>query len=252
MVKHDSGTSAQTGQVPERVFYGGDANQFVDFRWAGEGTAPALAIMIHGGFWRSRFDLSHSAHFCEALTRAGFHTANIEYRRVGQAGGGWRGTLDDVLAAARFARSRGNSRAVVLGHSAGGHLALWLAGEIPDLAGVVALAPVASLRLAWQLNLSNGAARDFLGGGPEDVPERYAAADPAERPSKLPRVLIHGTADDIVPVELSRAYVQARSGDLGAATLAELPGANHFAVIDPRGCSVGNCTGKLVFLPVNL
>ena len=219
--------------MPERLSYGEDPNQFIDFRWAESPTARPLLIMIHGGFWRSRFDLSHSSGLCEGLTRAGFHTANIEYRRVGQAGGGWPGTLDDVLSAVRFARTRVHTGAVVMGHSAGGHLALWLAGELPDLTGVVALAPVASLRLAWKLNLSNGAVRDFLGGNPEEVPERYALADPAVRPAQVPRTLIHGTTDTVVPLELSRAYVAARSRDLNPPCLMELPAADHFTVIDP-------------------
>ena len=219
--------------MPERLSYGANPNQFIDFRWAASPGAHPLLVVIHGGFWRSRFDLSHSANLCEGLTRSGFHTANIEYRRVGQPGGGWPGTLDDVRAAVRFARTRVNAGTVVVGHSAGGHLALWLAGELPDLAGVVALAPVASLQLAWELNLSDGAVRDFLGGTPEEVPERYASADPAARPAHVARTLIHGATDTVVPLELSRAYVAARSGDLNPPRLVELPAADHFTVIDP-------------------
>ena len=219
--------------MSERLFYGENPNQFIDFRWAENPGARPLLLVIHGGFWRSRFDLSHSANLCEGLTRAGFPTANIEYRRVGQAGGGWPGTLDDVLAAVHFARTRVHAATVVVGHSAGGHLALWLAAELPDLAGVVALAPVASLQLAWKLNLSDGAVREFLGGTPQEVPERYASADPAARPARIPRTLIHGTMDTIVPLELSRAYVAARSSDLNPPRLVELPDAGHFTVIDP-------------------
>jgi len=215
--------------------YGDDPNQFIDFRWATEPASRLLVVMIHGGFWRSRFDLSHSARFCEALTLAGFHTANIEYRRVGQPGGGWRGTLDDVLAAVQCARDQVDAPTVVMGHSAGGHLALWLAGELPGLAGVVALAPVASLRLGWERNLGAGAVRDFIGGSPQEFPDRYSAADPVGRPSAVPRVLIHGTADDVVPPELSRAYVEARSRDTNPPHLVELPGADHSAVIHHQG-----------------
>jgi pimeloyl-ACP methyl ester carboxylesterase len=118
--------------------------------------------------------------------------------------------------------------------SAGGHLALWLAGEIADLAGVVALAPVASLRLAWELGLGNGAVAEFLQGSPENVPERYQAADPENRPSSVPRVLIHGTADEIVPIELSREYVRLRGGDPAPVKLIELPAGDHFDVVDPQ------------------
>lgn len=217
----------------ERVAYGSDPNQFIDFRWA-DGRSLPLVVMIHGGFWRSRFDLSHSAAFCEALTSAGFSTANVEYRRVGQEGGGYPGTLSDVLAAARCVVTRAPAPTVVMGHSAGGHLALWLAGEMPDLSLAVGLAPVASLRVCFERNLSNGAVIDFLGGTPHAVAERYAAADPAERPAGIPRVLIHGADDDIVPVELSRTYAEARAGDANPPRLVELPGLNHHAVIDPN------------------
>jgi acetyl esterase/lipase len=228
-----------------RVSYGESASQFVDFRFpAAPGVGP-LAVMIHGGFWRAKYDLLPAGHLCRALARSGFATANVEYRRVGEPGGGWvgqecSGTLEDVRRAVQFARRhaarfRGDPhRPIVLGHSAGGHLALWLAGEIADLAGVVALAPVASLRLAWELHLGNGAVGEFLQGSPAEVPGRYQAADPAGRPSAVPRILIHGTADEIVPIELSREYVRLRQCDPAPVKLVELPAGDHFDVVDPQ------------------
>jgi acetyl esterase/lipase len=223
-----------------RESYGESASQFVDFRFpAAPGVGP-LAVMIHGGFWRVKYDLLQGGHLCRALAGSGFATANVEYRRVGEPGGGWPGTLEDVKQAVQFARQhaarfRGDPhRTIVLGHSAGGHLALWLAGEIADLAGVAALAPVASLRLAWELHLGNGAAGEFLQGSPADVPGRYQAADPAGRPSDVPRVLIHGTADEIVPIELSREYVRLRQCDPAPVKLVELPAGDHFDVVDPQ------------------
>ena len=214
-----------------RLSYGGHGSQFVDFRRpAGRETAP-LAIVIHGGFWRVRFGLEHAAHVCVALAAAGFATANLEYRRVGEPGGGWPGTLQDTRTGVRFARGHAaeyggdRARTVVLGHSAGGHLALWVAAEIQDLTRVIGLGPVANLHLAFSLALSNCAVAEFLGGTPDEFPERYREADPA-RPTPVPRVLIHGDADDIVPVELTRQFA-------GAAKRIEIPGADHFAVIDP-------------------
>jgi acetyl esterase/lipase len=196
--------------------------------------------MIHGGFWRAKFDLLPAGHLCAALAGSGFATANLEYRRVGEPGGGWPGTLEDVSQAVQFARQhasrfRGDPhRTIVLGHSAGGHLALWLAGEIADLAGVVALAPVACLGLAWELGLGNGAVAEFLQGSPAEVPGRYQSADPARRPSAVHRVLIHGNADEIVPIELSREYVRLRQGDPANVKLVELPAGDHFDVVDPQ------------------
>jgi len=229
-----------------RVPYGEAASQFVDFRFpAAPGVGP-LAVMIHGGFWRAKYDLLPAGHFCAALAGSGFATANLEYRRVGEPGGGWAveekcsGTLEDVKQAVQFARLhaarfRGDPhRTIVLGHSAGGHLALWLAGEIADLAGVVALAPVACLRLAWELRLGNGAVAEFLQGSPAEVPGRYQAADPARRPSAVSRVLIHGTADEVVPIELSREYVRLRQCDPAPVKLVELPAGDHFDVVDPQ------------------
>jgi acetyl esterase/lipase len=196
----------------------------------GDGIRP-LAVMIHGGFWRVRYGLDHAAAFCSALAAAGFAVANLEYRRVGEPGGGWPGTLQDVKAGVAFARDRAAefggdaAHTVVLGHSAGGHLALWVAAEIAGLTRAIGLGAVANLPLAFALSLSNCAVGEFLGGTPEEVPERYVEADPA-RPSEVPRVLIHGDADDIVPVCLARQFA-APAGRI------EIPGGDHFAVIDP-------------------
>jgi acetyl esterase/lipase len=211
----------------ERLWYGAHPSQFVDFRRAAGGAVRSLAIMIHGGFWRAQYDLVHAGHLCAALAGAGYACANVEYRRVGEAGGGWPGTFDDVKLAVAFARENAlryggdAARTFVIGHSAGGHLALWVAAEVLDLAGVVGLAPVASLHQT----LSGNAVADLMGGTGEEVPERYAAADPA-RSTPVARVLIHGDADDIVPIELSRGYA-------APCRLIEIPDADHFAVIDP-------------------
>ena len=203
--------------------YGAYPSQFVDFRYPSEPEAKPLVIMIHGGFWRARYDLQHAGHLCAALTAGGFPTANIEYRRTGEPGGGWPGTFEDVKQAIQFARDQaGEPRTIVIGHSAGGHLALWVAAEIPDLAAVIALAPVASLHQ----DLSNHAACEFMGGTPAEFPDRYAYADPA-RPTAVPRIILHGDADDIVPIELSQAYS-------APSNLTELPGATHFDLIDPH------------------
>jgi acetyl esterase/lipase len=213
--------------APERLPYGKLASQFVDFFRPSAGEGRPLAIMIHGGFWRVRYDLLHAAPVCAALSEAGFAAANIEYRRVGEPGGGWPGTFDDVKRAVAFAREQAPhyagdpARTLVLGHSAGGHLALWVAAEVRDLAAVIGLAPVASLHQS----LSDNAAAGLIGGSADEFPERYAYADPA-RSTPVPRVIIHGVDDDIVPIALSREYA-------APARLIEIPGADHFSVIDP-------------------
>jgi acetyl esterase/lipase len=192
--------------------------------------------MIHGGFWRQKYDLTHAGHLCAAVTACGFTTANIEYRRVGEPGGGWRGTFDDIQAAIDSARSHhGNGKpALVVGHSAGGHLALLAATWRQDLAAVIGLAPVACLQTAWQQKLGDGAVADLLGGAPDAVPDRYVFACPSKHRTQVPRVLMHGTADDIVPLSVSKDYLTARSAEPDAVRLIELPGADHFDLIDPR------------------
>ncbi|HKA02416.1 MAG TPA: alpha/beta hydrolase [Candidatus Solibacter sp.] len=205
-----------------RQTYGEHPNQFVDFRYPAGAGNGALACYIHGGFWRARIDLTHSGHPCAALAAAGWIAASIEYRRAGEPGGGWPGTLDDVRLAIRFARAQHPGvPAVVLGHSAGGHLALCMAAEMPDLRRVVALGAVANPTLAWKLNLGAGAAAEFFGGSPTEFPERYAMGVPVS-----PTVLIHGTADEIVPIEVARSYQGGR--------LIEIAGADHFDPIDPQ------------------
>lgn len=223
-----------------RLLYGDTPSHVVDLRLPAAAGLRPLAIMIHGGFWRARFNLLHAGHLSAGLAAAGFASANIEYRRAGEVGCGWPGTFKDVSRAVQFVRDRANlvrgdaRRTVVLGHSAGGHLALWLAGEMDDLAGVVSLAGVASLRLASEMGLGGQAVREFLGVTPREAPDVYRSADPEGRPSAVPRVLIHGTADDRVPIELSREYVRLRQGDAGPVTLVELPGGDHFDVVDPQ------------------
>jgi acetyl esterase/lipase len=224
-----------------RLRYGADANQFGDLRLPkGESPFPVL-MMIHGGFWRAKYDLAHAGHLCAALAAEGIATWNIEYRRVGNPGGGWPGTFDDVLAACRYIRQQGNQhglhpeRLAVMGHSAGGQLALCLAAHEPSLEAAIALAGVVDLKRAYELHLSNDAAAEFLGGSPQQVPEHYAEASPVELPiPSLNQVLIHGTVDDVVPVAFSRDYVRAKHLRKEHVTLTEIPDAGHFDIIDPQ------------------
>ena len=218
-----------------RVPYGPAPSQSADLRLpAGDGPHPVI-VCIHGGYWRVRYDLTHLGHLCAALTSRGYATWSLEYRRLGEEGGGFPGTFDDVLAgiaavaanAERF--SLDASRVVLLGHSAGGHLALWAAKTHRPLLGVVALAPVADLARASELRLSDGVADELLAG------TTIAAISPIHRlPAGASQVVIHGTDDDTVPVEMGRAYV-ARAASAGDdARFVELPGMGHFEPIDPR------------------
>jgi len=221
-----------------RIPYGKDPLQFGDLRIpAGPGPHPVV-IFIHGGFWRNAYNLDHAGHLCAALTRAGAATWSMEYRRIGDPGGGWPGTLDDIVHGAEHLvhiaprYSLDLKRLTASGHSAGGHLVLWLAAQhAVDLRGVTPLAAVTDLRLAWRLQLSGGVVKQLLGGTPEQVPQGYASTSPIELlPISVPQHLVHGTADNIVPFEMSAEFAKKSHN----AKLVPLQGAGHFELIDPR------------------
>lgn len=249
-----------------RLAYGDDPCQFGDLRLpVGGGPHPGV-VAIHGGFWRARYDLEHLGHFCRALTARDVATWSIEYRRVGDAGGGWPGTFRDVAAGAAHlfaiapAYGIDPGAVAVVGHSAGGQLALWLAGlgRVPaaspiraeplprPLRGAVALAGVLDLHRAWELGLSDQAVVDLLGGTPDERPDRYAAASPAALlPLGVRHLLVHGGEDASVPPELSRLFYdksRAAGEDVG---LIEPPGADHFDVIDPESAAGAEVVGAI-------
>jgi acetyl esterase/lipase len=236
-----------------RIRYGDDDHHFGDLRLPnGHGTHPVV-IGIHGGFWRALYGLDYYGHLCESLRQAGIATWNIEYRRIGN-GGGYPTTFLDVANAADHLRviapqyNLDLSRVVPLGHSAGGHLALWLASRQripPDdplrtanplpLKAAIALAGVVDLRRSYELRLGNNVTEEFMGGTPVAVSSRYATASPIELlPMGIPCVLIHGTDDVNVPHELSQRYYDAAKAQGAPVTLITQHGAEHFACVDPR------------------
>jgi acetyl esterase/lipase len=221
-----------------RIPYGKDPLQFGDLRLpSGPGLHPVV-IFVHGGFWRNAYNLDHAGHICAALTRSGAATWNIEYRRIGDPGGGWPGTLEDVLHGAEYITPLARRypldlrRIVAAGHSAGGQLVLWLAAQMAvDLRGVIPLAAVSDLRRAWALQLSGGVVKQFLGATPEQAPQRYASTSPIELlPISVPQRMVHGTADQIVPFDMSERFAKKSQN----AKLIPLKGAGHFELIDPR------------------
>jgi acetyl esterase/lipase len=221
-----------------RVAYGSDPNQFIDLRLPKQKSPHPAAICIHGGYWRARYDLEYLGHPCAALTAKGITTANLEYRRVGNTGGGWPGTFSDIRAAYQFVIQNASrygidvKRVIAIGHSAGGQLALCLAAHEPGLKAAVSLAGVVDLQRAYDLHLSNDAVVEFLGGTPKEVPDHYREADPMKLAIKARQWLVHGMEDDVVPPELSREYVKAKSKE--NAKLAMVEKAGHFEIVDPR------------------
>jgi acetyl esterase/lipase len=247
---------------PTRTLRYGPHPDHVTDLWLPPRPAAPLVVFLHGGFWRSEYDRTHTAPLAAALATAGYAVTTPEYRRThplpaaesagggvgagGQGAGGWPETFLDVAAVLDAlpellpAGEVDLDRVVYAGHSAGGHLALWAAlrhrippgapghrPTAPPVRGVLALAPVADLTAARDLDA--GAVDALLHGSPETVPDRYAAADPSLLPAPdVPVTLLHGTADQRVPIALSRTYA-ARTG----AHLIELPNTDHFALIDP-------------------
>lgn len=232
-----------------REAYGGDPNQFVEVRLPpGKGPHPIL-MNLHGGFWRAKYDLSHAGHLCHALRNAGLATFNVEYRRVGNQGGGWPGTFSDVRSAYRYiqqeaGRFRVNvEQLVVMGHSAGGQLALCLAAHEPSLTRVISLAGVVDLQKAFALHLSHDAVADFLGGKPSEVPEHYREADPMQLPISTARQwLIQGSEDDTVPVAFAREYTRIKRKNGENVELVEIAHCGHFDLIDPNAAAFKQVT----------
>lgn len=226
-----------------RFPYGKDQYQFVDVRIpAGKGPHPVV-FFIHGGYWRAKYDLTYAGHLCAALKKIGIATWNVEYRRVGNPGGGWPGTFEDIRSAYRALISHKNDtlakldtkRACVAGHSAGGHLAVCLAAFESSVRNVLSLAGVLDLQRAYDLHLSNDAVVEFLGGTPKEVPDHYHEASPAER--SIPQAkqkLIHGTTDDSVPYELSRDYAAKKKTAGEHVELITLQNTGHFEIVDPE------------------
>ena len=269
---HSLNPDEQTTNTPsplktKRIAYGPEPLQFGDLYLPKAPGPHPTVILIHGGYWRARYGLDLMTGLAGDLASRGYAAWNIEYRRVGNPGGGWPATMLDVALATDYLRILAPTyaldlqRVVSIGHSAGGHLALWLAARpriahnsplagssiIPQgsneeevatpllLAGAISLAGVVDLEMAWRLNLSNGAVVDLLGGSFTDVPERYAASSPAAMlPLGVPQVLIHGTNDDSVPLQVSQSYATVARAVNDPVNYIELEGVDHFDVIDPR------------------
>ncbi len=232
--------SSSAGQQPREVAsathrfsYGPDPSQFGELHLPkGKGPFPVV-VVIHGGCWYSEYDLNQLTSFNDRVTELGVATWSLEYRRIGNSGGGWPGTFTDVGSATDYLRVLAKSypldlkRVVVVGHSAGGQLALWLAARkrlpkssplyVPKplaLQGIVSLAGITDLR-RYRPNCGD-AVNKLMGGPPEKFPERYKETSPIELlPLRVDQWLIQGADDRIVPSDFARDYQAAakKKGD---------------------------------------
>ncbi len=250
--------------------YGPHASQRGDL-YVPQGSGPhPVIVLIHGGSWHKRYGKAFMRWEAGELLRRGYAVWNIEYRRLGGAGG-WPETFADVAAAVDHLAELDDprldlARVTLLGHSAGGHLALWAAGRpnlpasAPDaLTGpadrsartpgtledvprvqpvrVISQAGVADLGLAYRL-WHGGAVRALMGGSPEEVPERYAAGDPMRLLALgIPVLIVHGVCDETVSIAISRSYAEAARAAGDEVELVEIdgPAGRHRAHLDPRG-----------------
>ena len=205
----------------------------------GPGPHPVTAV-IHGGFWRAKYGKRVNRAVSADLARRGRAAWNIEYRRMGKGqGGGWPATFDDVAAAIDLLAERADPRldlddVSVIGHSAGGQLALWAAAQRD---GRVRLRRVVAQAAPCDISAA-GAAHELLGGTPEEVPERYAKANPIQLvPIGVPILLVHGDDDETVTVRRSRDFAEAARGAGDDVTLVEPEPGGHRTHIDPRSAA---------------
>jgi acetyl esterase/lipase len=239
--------------------YGPDRSQRADLHLPGGAGPHPVMVLIHGGSWNKRYGRVVMRGLVGDLVRRGWAAWNIEYRRIGN-GGGWPTTFEDVAAAIDHLSTLDApldlGRVSFLGHSAGGHLALWAAGRPglpPGAPGSIEGAPrVRPERVISQAGVCDlvgqyrdgaadgGAVRALMGGSPDELPDRYAVANPlANVPLQMPALLVHGVLDATVSVRLSRAYAAAAVAAGGSVELVEIEGeaGRHRAHIDPRSAA---------------
>jgi len=232
-------SSAPKGDDVTTVPYGNDPAQFFEISRPAA-ASKGVVVVIHGGFWQSQYDLSLGRPLATSLATRGWTAVNLEYRSLGN-GGGWPTTFDDVAAgidALADVEDLDTSTVITLGHSAGGHLAVWAAGRAAPVVPVTAAVPqagVLNFSLAIQENLGGGAVEAFMGGAPDtdDLRARYRDGDPlAQVPLDVPVRCIHGRDDGTVPPNQSNSYVEAATAAGADATVTMVDG-DHFTVIDP-------------------
>jgi acetyl esterase/lipase len=223
---------------PERHRYGSHRVNRADLHVPkGPGPHP-VAVALHGGYWRAKYSKRLMKAVSADLARRGVAAWNVEYRRIGRGqGGGWPATFEDVNRAIEHLASLDDPRLdlgsiTAVGHSAGGQLALWSASRRDPR---VRVQRVAALAAVCNVTVAGEPAWEFLGGTPDEVPERFAAADPMQLvPLGVPTLLVHGASDETVPVARSREYAEAARAAGDDVTLIEPTPGGHRVHIDPR------------------
>ena len=244
-----------------RINYGTDPLQFVELRLPKSPGSYPIAIIIHGGCWLAQYDVKHIGRFASAVTELGIATWSLEYRRVGDAGGGWPGTFQDIARGADHLSVVANkysldlNRVIVIGHSSGGHLALWLAArrQLPQesslfsanpisIQGVLALAPATDLQHRHRVGVCDGVVDKLMGGSPEAVPDHYRQGSPSEMlPLGVKQVILIGDHDTQSRIAASNMYFERAKQAGDSIKIIRAEESAHFEVIAPH-----SSTWKLV------
>ena len=234
-VSYTSVTGLDFVEADKKLVYG-NANPELQYGliWLPESSTPnakpALIVLIHGGCWLNAFDIQHSYPLSSALAQAGYAVWSLEYRRTGDAGGAWPGSFEDIRQGLAFTSKLSAypvdlDRMVIMGHSAGGHLALLAASENQNIDAVIGLAAITDIvEYSRGENSCQTATIDFRGGVYESNPAAYEAANPVGKPLNNKTILLHGDTDAIVPLEQSQ---------LAGATRLVSEGAGHFDWVHP-------------------
>jgi acetyl esterase/lipase len=246
--------SLAAGPPDERIQYGPGPFQFGNLRLPKRAGPHPVVVFVHGGCWLSAFDITHAGSLEQAIADSGFAVWSLEYRRVGNDGGGWPGTFTDLAQGTDHLRTLASkysldlNRVVVAGHSAGGEFALWLAArrKIPSsselyvpnpltVRGVFGLAPAPDLEGLHATGVCGNVIDKLMGGSPADRADRYAAASPMKLvPVGVPQTLIVG-AKDRSWAPIGRAYyARAQAAGDSTVTLIEAPDAGHFELVAPK------------------
>lgn len=234
----DRGILTATGPEPVRRAAYGPAAHHVYEVFLPDTPPRAWVVLVHGGFWRAEWDRAHLRPLAAGIAGEGYAVALVEYVRPGMSGGGWPATGEDLAAAvAAVVRDEAAGIPVVLvGHSAGGHLAVWVLHrpESEGVRGAVSLAGCLDLRLVHEEDLGDGAALNLMAATPQEQPEAWAEADPARLGrTPYPVAIVHGDRDERVPVAVSRSWWE-RAGTPDRDRWHVLPDAGHFSLIDPE------------------
>jgi acetyl esterase/lipase len=234
------------------IRYGAHRAQSAEL-WMPDDVRPVVpvVVLLHGGFWRQMYTKRLMHGMARRLVGEGWAALNVEYRRVGRGGsGGWPETFDDVSAAVDALAGVSTidlAMVVTMGHSAGGHLGLWLAGprttssssstaHAVTVTAAISLAGIPDLEAASRSGLGHGAVDALMHGSPEQWPEEYRLASPAAQlPLRVRQFLLHGEADSTVPLSASASYVAAARAAGDEVTLVPLAGATHMDMIRTKG-----------------